>query len=159
MRLISPRQAKVDRSPTPGSAFQDYLERTAKFVPVEIIAAFIALRTLVPAHGSAGAIPTGAELAIYIALVVLTPLYFLKLGGDVPRKQLQVAITTVSFVVWSYAIGGPFFWLALEAFVGRSIVSSGLAAALLIIWSLFAGLVDPLSRPASGTPVPNGVMQ
>ena len=127
---------------TPDQTFADYLERVAKYVPVEIIAAFLAIRGFA---GSPGTMPPGLEIALFAALVVMTPLYLLKLGGDVPQKGLQVGIATVSFVIWAYAIGGSFFWGAIVQFdpLPDQIVYSGFAGALVVIWSLVAGLVRP----------------
>ena len=132
--------------PPPGpNPLADYLERVAKYIPVEIIAAFLAIRGFA---GSPGTMPPGLEIALFAALVVMTPLYLLKLGGDVPRKGLQVGIATVSFVVWAYAIGGSFFWGALVQFepFPDQIVYAGFAGALVVIWSLAAGLVHPAER-------------
>lgn len=127
-----------------GKPLEDYLERVAKYVPVEIIAAYMAIRGFLPAHGADGAIPAWAEIAIYAALIGLTPLYLLRIAGDVPDRGRQIGIATVSFVVWSYAIGGPFFWKAVSSLAGDAeIVHMGLAGALLVIWSLAAGLVRP----------------
>ncbi|HWU87410.1 MAG TPA: hypothetical protein VN253_09045 [Kofleriaceae bacterium] len=134
----------VDHAPDQDLPLADYLERVAKYVPVEILAAFLAIRGFVVPQGKAGAMPPGLEIALFAALVVLTPLYLIKLGGDVPRKALQVAIATVSFVVWAYAIGGDFFWSAVAKLAGcdrAAIVYEGFAGALVVIWSLAAGLV------------------
>jgi hypothetical protein len=157
MRLVGGQrmvqgQAKGAEKGTGAEPPEGYLERVAKYVPVEIVAAFMALRAVLPIHGSPGALPTGLELALYAGLLVLTPLYYLKFGGDVPEKPKQVAVTTVSFVVWSYAIGGPFFWGTLQDTIGHVIVYPALAAALLVMWSLVAGLVDPRTPPPSPSP-------
>ena len=151
-RLVSKRRV-VSKDVLPGASslpggggkpFEDYLERIVKYVPVEIIAAYMAIRGFLPAHGTDGAIPAWAEIAIYVALIGLTPLYLLKVAGDAPDKGRQLGIATVSFVVWSYAIGGPFFWKAVSSLAGDAeIVHKGLAGALVVIWSLAAGLVRP----------------
>jgi hypothetical protein len=150
MRLVGRNIAGPPGPGAPGGPAQNYVERVAKYVPVEIIVAFTALRAVVPAHGSPDAIPATAELAIYFALVALTPAYLIKLGGNVPAKRLQVAVSTVSFVVWSYALGGSFFWPALESLLDGRVVYSGLSAALLVVWSLFAGLIDPAASAPAG---------
>lgn len=138
------------RAPAPASASDqplgDYLERVTKYVPVEIIAAFMLIRGLVE---SQGAPPPSLEIILYIALVVLTPLYLMRMGGDVPSKTRQAAIATGSFVVWSYAIGGPFFWGAIATLAGvdlNKVVYLGSGGALAVIWSLVAGLARPDER-------------
>jgi hypothetical protein len=151
MRLVHGKQTGTDRAVSPPSPLQDYLERTVKYVPVEVISAFMVLRAVVPPHSDGSTLWVPVELAVYGALVVLTPLYLIKFGGNVPRKGLQVAVATIAFVVWSYATGGPFFWDALKELVGaRQVVYQEVSGALLIIWSLVAGLIDPnASEPAT----------
>jgi hypothetical protein len=122
---------------------ENYLERVARYVPVEIVVAFLAIRGSLPASGTANAIPSTAEFVIYGALVVLTPLYLNKYGGAVPQKSLQLVVATASFVVWSYGIGGPFFFNALERATGMTVEYSGLSSAILVIWSLLIGLIEP----------------
>jgi len=151
MRLVHGKQTGTDRAVSPPSALQDYLERTVKYVPVEVITAFMVLRAVVPHHGTPDALPIPVELAFYGALVILTPLYLLRFGGNVPRKGLQVAVATVAFVVWSYATGGPFFWDALSEFLDhKKVLYEGFSGALLVLWSLIAGLIDPIAaEPAT----------
>jgi hypothetical protein len=126
-----------------GQPLEDYLERVAKYVPVEIIAAYLAIRGFLPEHGTDGAVPAWVEIAIYASLIVLTPLYLLRVARDVPDKRRQIAIAMVSFAVWSYAIGGPFFWAAVSSLASERFVYPGLAGALVVIWSLAAGLARP----------------
>ena len=151
-RLISPalRNLSVPQAPAaarPAAAerdpLADYLERVAKYIPIEIVGAFMAIRGFLPAHGKDGALPTALEVILFVGLVVLTPLYLRRVGGDVPDRAKQCALGTVSFVIWSYAIGGPFFWEALEAQTSYKIVYPGFAGALVVVWSLVAGLFRP----------------
>lgn len=144
-RIEGRAQLNAAKEPTSQQKLEDYLERVAKYVPIEIIAAFITIRGVVPAYGSPGALPAGVEVAIFAALVLFTPIYLIRFGGAVPNKRRQALIATVSFVVWSYGIGGPFFWAAVEHVVRGQVVYQGLAGAVVIIWSLAVGLMKPSS--------------
>ncbi len=124
---------------------EDYLERISKWVPAEIVAAFLTIRALVPVHGTEAAWPVALEISVYVALVILTPIYLWVFGGDVPRKHLQVAIATVSFVVWSYGVGGPFFFKALESATGARIEYPSLGGVIVILWTLAVGLKKPVA--------------
>jgi hypothetical protein len=128
---------------TPKERLENYLERVAKFVPVEIIAAFIAIRGWTPTSGTPQGWPPGLEAGIYFALVIATPIYFWKLGGGVPRKGLQCLISTISFIVWSYGIGGPFFWKAFGSLVSHQVEYQGFGAAVVVLWALALGLFKP----------------
>jgi hypothetical protein len=148
-RLVRPRSSTAlgpNGGPPPpgGDRLEDYLERIAKYVPVEIIAAYMAIRGFLPEHGKPGAVPAWVEVAIYASLIGLTPLYLLRVARGVPEKGRQIAIAMVSFIVWSYAIGGPFFWKTVEALTGAEVVYDGLAGALVVVWSLAAGLAKPV---------------
>jgi hypothetical protein len=137
--------------PTPQQRLEDYLERVSKYIPVEIVAAFITVRGLVPSSvaengtPASNAWPPALEIALYAAMVALTPLYLLRFGGAVPGKARQVAVATISFVVWTYGIGGPFFWGALGHALHVHIVYQGFAGALVVVWSLAIGLMKPSS--------------
>ena len=44
--------------------------------------------------------------SVFTALLVLTPLYLVKIHAV--KSKVQVSLTTLSFPVWVYTIGGPF---------------------------------------------------
>jgi hypothetical protein len=113
-----------------------YFERVAKLVPVESLCALLAIRSCL------GGRPV-LEIAIYLALIAATIVYLYKAGGHVGQKSLQIAISCVSFVIWSYAIGGPFFWNAVTATTGTQLDYPWLAGGLCVFWSLTAGLLIP----------------
>ncbi|HWA24352.1 MAG TPA: hypothetical protein VG734_01665 [Lacunisphaera sp.] len=132
-------QFNAATEPSKQEKLENYLERVAKFIPVEIVAAFITIRGLFSASGW----PHAIEFAIYGGLAFLTPVYLYFLGGAVPRKALQLIASTISFVVWSYGIGGPFFFDALAHAIGHKLDYPGLSGAIVIIWSLVIGLIQP----------------
>jgi hypothetical protein len=143
---------------TPGAASQQieqFLEAVAKFVPVEIITIYMIVRGMSP-FGQG--LPAWVELVLYGALIVLTAVYLNAFGGVVPNKREQVAIGTVSFVIWTYGIGGSFFWDALSHVVGdQRIVYPSLAGILVLFWSLVTGLINPAAtRPSTGVDTPVG---
>jgi hypothetical protein len=150
-RTSDDRGAPLSESVAPqGSPIADYLERVAKYVPVEILGALLAIRGVLPAHGTPGALPAPAEVVLFVILVVLTPIYLVRIGGSAPQKVRQVTIATVSFVIWSYTIGGPFFWDSVADLSHHQIVYPGLAGALVVIWSLAAGLFQPIATDQRG---------
>jgi hypothetical protein len=152
-RLVAPLPPLVQGGPPPPQPgpITGALARIAKYVPVEIVGAFLAIRGVLPAQGEQSALPPWLEIAIYAALVVLTPLYLQKFGGDVSHKAEQIAIATISFAIWSYAIGGTFFWGAIARLAYPAahplaldkVVWAPLASALVVLWALAAGLFQP----------------
>ena len=99
-RSIPEAEFAAPASDPNNTAVADYLERVARYIPVEIVGALLAIRSVVPAQGASGALPVKLEIGLFALLVVLTPLYLMRLGGDVPQRARQLAIATVSFVVW-----------------------------------------------------------
>lgn len=119
---------------------QDYMERVAKYVPVEIILAYLTIQSIFAAATDSPA-PIAAELALYAVLVVAVAPYLLRFGGDVPHKKQQALIATLSFIVWTYGIGGTFFWTGLGTVLHTRVMYPSIAGSLVVVWSLAVGLV------------------
>ena len=88
---------------------QDYKSKLLKLIPSEIIAAYMVI------HGIFGGqvIEVGEKdlshvvgWSVFAALLILTPLYLVKIHNV--KSKAQILLTTLSFPVWVYTIGGPF---------------------------------------------------
>jgi hypothetical protein len=83
----------------------DYLTRLLKYIPAESVALWIALYGIVT--GASSEIPIDiVTWLIFIALAILTPLYLWRIAKV--TSEMQIAISTLAFVVWVFALGGPF---------------------------------------------------
>ena len=122
-------------------ALQDYVERVAKYVPVEVVLAYLTIQSIFAATSSSPA-PVAVEFVIYALLVVATTPYLIRFGGNVPNKKLQTVIGTVSFVVWTYGIGGQFFWVGLGHVLHTQLIYPSVAGSLVVVWSLATGLIN-----------------
>jgi hypothetical protein len=69
---------------------------------------------------------------VFVAGLVLTPAYLVKRGV---RKKLQLAVATVAFAVWVFAIGGPFGTL--------EFYKPWIASLLLLIYTSSVALLEP----------------
>ncbi|HVP17834.1 MAG TPA: hypothetical protein VMU36_02495 [Spirochaetia bacterium] len=77
-----------------------FLQVLLKLIPSEVIAVFIFIQGVMPARP----LP---HIVVMLLLVALTPIYLSQASGV--RSQAQLFVSTMSFVVWVYAIGaGPF---------------------------------------------------
>jgi hypothetical protein len=141
--------AAPPQGPVAGSG-SDYLERVVKYIPSEVVGAYVVVSGLVPdpLKGGSDGWPTGVYLGIYFALVVLTPVYLGLLGGDVHKKGVQIVIGTIAFVIWTYTIGGPLM-AALEKATGMHLVYANLGSILLVVSALGFGAFDPKPEAAS----------
>lgn len=99
---------------------QKFLENLVKLIPAEIIALYAVISGFVPAD------LTG-QLFITIPLFAMTPFYMYFAMGV--HKISQVVLSTFAFLVWMFAIGGPFVYFGwYESWMG---------AALLAFYTLF----------------------
>lgn len=107
----------------------NYKQRLFKYIPAEVVVAYLALDTLIR--------PTGENhLALYWLVfafgVIATPLYLGRILHV--HKLLQLAISTVAFAVWVFAIGGPFVYLDFyEPIYG---------GVLLVIYTFFIPIIE-----------------
>lgn len=104
-----------------------YRDRLIKYIPVEVVGAFLAINLLVKTAGQVGGwIHWGA----FAFLLIMTPVYLWKV--EKVTKRMQLAISTGAFIVWVYALPGPFADMQNWAHVSYSPL---FAAVLLILYT------------------------
>ena len=114
---------------------QNYRDRLLKLIPSEIVAAYLVLSGIIPREAKLG------TLIVSIILLVLVPFYLWRLHNV--QRTSQLMITTISFVVWVYSLGGgPFaVWELYEPWI---------ASVILVLWTLVIPLVvNPKSQPVT----------
>lgn len=121
-----------------GGAVDTYFDKVIKYIPADIVGAWVAVTGLISSDGGS---PKSLLLWItFVAGTVLTLLWTLK-QTSVPNKKpamTQALISTGSFVVWVFALGGPFATLGFYRPLYGSL--------LLIFYSLTIGLVTPIEN-------------
>lgn len=112
---------------------QRYRDRLLKLIPSEIVAAYMVLSGIIPLDSA-----KWGTLIVSIILLVLVPFY-LKRIQNVQRTS-QLTVTTISFVVWVYSLGGPFeVWGLYKPWIG---------SVILVLWTLIMPLVvNPQPQP------------
>ena len=93
----------MSRRDIPESHFQLFLMNLVKLIPAEIVAMYIILQTMVPAT-------LVGYLFISVPLFILLPFYLIY-AMKIKRVD-QIALMTVAFVIWIFALGGPFIFFA-----------------------------------------------
>jgi hypothetical protein len=114
----------ITSAPTPPAPVvqpDDYISKVAKLIPSEIVAAFVTINGILKA--SVGVSPLAGWL-VFVVLWIVTPLYYWRTTtlSDAKTAYAQIAIATVSFPVWVFALGGPFAGLGWYNSVYGSIV-------------------------------------
>ena len=82
-----------------------YKERLLKYIPAEVITLYMALSGTVGAATGAST-QAIAQWVVLGAALLATPLYQARILKV--TKQVQLLIATGAFIVWSFALGGPF---------------------------------------------------
>ncbi len=83
----------------------DYSSRLVKYIPAEIITAFVTMNGMVASSDK-----KWLQWVVFGALLILTPLYthYLTREPGMPPAKKQIAVSSVSYLLWVFAIGGPF---------------------------------------------------
>lgn len=101
---------------------EDYMGRLLKLIPSEMVAVYMAIQGFVPVEQA----KLGLSI-ISLVILVLIPLY-LKFIQEV-KSRTQVIVSSLSFVIWLYGIGGPF--------VHFNVHEPWIASAVLLLWTTF----------------------
>lgn len=91
-----------------GSTPDNAVGRLAKYIPAEVISGYMVLSGLVDAASKESPLRFPAACFIVILGTILTPIYFYSNWHPVGVQRWQLPISTVAFVLWAYALGGPF---------------------------------------------------
>lgn len=126
-----------------GSSFQD---KVVKLIPTEIVGAYlVVLGIIAPAEANKGEMSEYVMIFAFFFLLVLTPVYLWRVGGVV--NLVQLAVSTVSYVIWIYTLAYPFkYWGLYYAEVG---------AVALILWSLITPFFVTSAPPQPALPDPD----
>jgi hypothetical protein len=113
----------------------DFADRVIKFIPGDVVAAWVAAGGVLrgTTNPKPGAIALWATFAVGLAIcAVWTYVQVAKTNKDIAK--LQMFVSTGAFVVWVYALGGPFpDWLGwYRPYVG---------SLLLIAYTALAGVL------------------
>ncbi len=112
--IITPRDVAERGGPrarageAPAGQADNYLDRVVKYVPADVIAVYLAVDNILKNAGDVDNLETYLWV-VFAVLLILTPIYLWRVAQV--RKRLQIAISTASFAVWVFALGGPFTYL------------------------------------------------
>lgn len=112
----------------------NYLARVAKYVPSEILAAYITALGIINTVAEPG-LKWWLYLAFLVLCLVFTPIYFNQMANQGQPKAAQMVVSTLAFLVWAYSLGGFF------EVVG--IYHSVVASLVLIAFTLVSGAIVP----------------
>ena len=123
---LAPPRVAADKAPgdpvvpAPAPAPQkpdNYETRVLKLIPADVVAVFVAVDGAVRA--STGAVPPLAYATLVAVIAVATYFYVLRQSeqAGLPPAHSQALLSAISFLVWVFAIGGPFAYGRGEPFL------------------------------------------
>ncbi len=108
-----------------------YLNSLLKYIPTEIVGAYLAIQGFIIAAKTDERLHILALLITSVALFVITPFYLWRLQGV--TRVAQLVLSTISFAIWVYTLGGPFVtWGIYQPLIGSII---------LVIWTLIIPII------------------
>ncbi len=143
----APGQSRADRRSEPARAPDNYLERTAKYLPGEVLAFFIIINAILQqAMQTGGASATMAGLPVTTVAqgalavgIVLVPLFVWYVREEGDAWVTNALVSTLLFPFWAYALGAAAF---------NTMWDGNLAAILLVTATVLSGLVMPRQQRA-----------
>ena len=105
----------------------NYWARVVKYVPGDVIAAWLALSGLLAGR-------TTAKIGVLIVITPISVLRATRVKG-LPPARVQAMLSTVAFAVWVFAIGQPFSHY--------SFYDASYGGVAIILFTLVSGLIDP----------------
>jgi len=114
---------------------KEYLDRVAKYIPAEVIAAYIITN----------GIATKARdqkmwfILIFFVCLICTPIYITRFTRTRMEAWVNGITATIAFVIWAYAIGVGFF-----NYIGW--YDAPAASIILILFSLISGAILPVKK-------------
>jgi len=98
------------QAPPPDSKTTDsYFEKLVKYIPADIVGAYVAIAGILTENGNQ---PLWLTWAVFGFLLILTPLYVCYIKTDPPgfssSKCFHWLTACLAFTAWVFALGGPF---------------------------------------------------
>ena len=112
-----------------------YADKLIKYIPADVVAAWLAVTGIVA--GDPGSPQKPLLWFLFVAFLAITFFWTLKQTAQRSknRAMTQTAISTGSFAVWVFALGGPFATLAFYR--------PSYGAIALIMYTLLVALINP----------------
>jgi hypothetical protein len=97
---LAPKAGESVPAPNPEDKYKD---RLLKYIPAEVVTFYLSLTAIV---GAATDVPGWLSWTIFVVGIFATPFY-LRFYARV-SDHTQLSISTLAFIVWVFALGGPF---------------------------------------------------
>ena len=110
-----------------GDEFKFYVERVVKLIPGEVVSAYVVGAGFIPS--SAIGVQWGWLAFCFVVVIAIRAFATSDPASKLSPQWMTVLVSAVSFLIWTYQLGGPFTtaglsigWLASLLIVGWSLV-------------------------------------
>lgn len=103
--MSAPFRIVKRRTRGPSDDFKEYLDRLLRMIPAEVVGLYIIGNGFIPADQ---AVASAIWFLLCLALVVVVRIFGTADGPKQPWQKFPVIVSTIAFVIWVYAQGGPF---------------------------------------------------
>jgi hypothetical protein len=130
-----PRRIRtVSLQGTAGSDVDTYFDRVIKYIPADVVGAWVAVTGVI--NSQANVSPTIWWLAFAVGTLAAAAWTWKQTSEPgKPTATVQILVATVAFVVWVFALGGPF--------AGEDWYKPYQGSLVLIAFTLLVGLIIP----------------
>jgi hypothetical protein len=142
-----------------GENVDSFAARVVKYIPADVVAAWVTVSSLIASPPMAGAAPNAAAgtrdstilWVVFVVFLILTAFWTWRTTQEpnTPLAKTQILVSTISFAVWVFGLGGPFTSLEIVR------AKPALGGVALIIWTLIAGLIVPPKSESQTSPPTN----
>jgi hypothetical protein len=148
------------RQSTGGESVDSFAARVVKYIPADVVAAWVTVSSLITSPLTTGGATATTQTAqdntilwvLFFVFVLLTAIWTWRTTLDpqtnAPVAKTQILVSTISFIVWVFGLGGPFTSIPL---VRQKPALGGVA---LIIWTLIAGMIVPPKKESQPPSTP-----
>jgi hypothetical protein len=130
------RDASTPPSGSGGNKTSNQLEKVAKLIPSEVIAAYLAMFGFVPLVQNEG-LHRAVFWIIFTICLIATPIYLNYQAEKGRPKFKHLLISTVAFIVWAYTTTG--------STLVPTLFDAAMGSIILVAFSLFSAVV-PLDK-------------
>jgi hypothetical protein len=102
-----PPSTSPQKTAAESPAVDDYINKLLKYIPAEIVAGFVTVDGIIRSVTQA---PIFIYWIVFAIFLILTPVYTGRIStvAGLPTAWTQIIVATVGFLVWVFALGGPF---------------------------------------------------
>jgi len=139
MRIVKERVVPAGagrlRSGQTSTDVKDYFDRVAKYIPSEVVAAYISANGVATLARNPGTL----FILIFVACLICTPLYITRFTSTRKEAWTNGLMAIAAFIVWAYATG-----VGLVNYLGW--YDAPTASVILVLFTLVSGAVVPVTK-------------